>query len=155
DAARHVPRSRDRSARGADPQPADDRDLLRRPGRPPRSVARHDRRNRRRMPLHADIELQLGPLDLAVQVRVQPGEVLAVLGPNGAGKSTLLRALAGLLSIDRGRITIDGVVLDDTEGDVFVPAERRPIGVVFQDYLLFAHLSALENVAFGLRARGV
>jgi molybdate transport system ATP-binding protein len=86
---------------------------------------------------------------------VQPGEVLAILGPNGAGKSTLLRALAGLLAIERGRITIDNEVLDDAAADVFVPAEQRPIGVVFQEYLLFAHLSALENVAFGLRARGI
>ena len=63
--------------------------------------------------------------------------------------------LAGLLPLDRGRIAIDGVVVDDPARDVFVPPERRPIGVVFQDYLLFAHLTALENVAFGLRARGI
>lgn len=107
------------------------------------------------MTLEADMGLRLGALDLDVQLQVQQGEVLAILGPNGAGKSTLLRALAGLLPIDRGRIVIDGVVLDDPANRVFVPAEQRPIGVVFQDYLLFAHLSALENVAFGLRARGL
>ena len=107
------------------------------------------------MTLQADVGVQLGGLDLRVELSVQPGEVLAVLGPNGAGKTTLLRALAGLVPIDDGRITIDDMVLDDPAEDVFVPAERRPIGVVFQDYLLFAHLSALENVAFGLRARGV
>ena len=82
------------------------------------------------------------------------GETVAILGPNGAGKTTVLRALAGLLPIDRGRIELDGVVLDDG-ARVFVPPERRPIGVVFQDYLLFPHLSVLENVAFGLRSRGV
>lgn len=107
------------------------------------------------MTLHADIGLGLGALDLDVQLQVQPGEVLAILGPNGAGKSTLLRALAGLVPIDRGQIAIDGAVLDDPAAGAFVPAERRPIGVVFQDYLLFAHLTALDNVAFGLRARGV
>lgn len=107
------------------------------------------------MTLHADVGLGLGALDLDVQLQVQPGEVLAILGPNGAGKSTLLRALAGLVPIDRGQITIDGAVLDDPAAGAFVPAERRPIGVVFQDYLLFAHLTALDNVAFGLRARGV
>jgi molybdate transport system ATP-binding protein len=87
-------------------------------------------------------------------LNVEPGEVVAILGPNGAGKSTILRALAGLVAIDHGRITIDDRVLDDSVDDTFVAVERRPIGVVFQDYLLFAHLSALENVAFGLRARG-
>ena len=78
-----------------------------------------------------------------------------MLGPNGSGKSTLLRALGGLLPIDRGIITIDGNVLDDPDTDTFVPPELRPIGVVFQDHLLFAHMSALDNVAFGLRARGM
>jgi len=109
--------------------------------------------------LSADIGLQLGALDLDVTLNVEPGEVVAILGPNGAGKSTVLRALAGLTPIHRGRITIgaaDGVLaVDDPSAGVFVPPERRPVGVVFQDYLLFAHLSALENVAFGLRARGV
>jgi molybdate transport system ATP-binding protein len=107
------------------------------------------------MTVDADVGLRLGALDLDVQLQVRPGEVLAILGPNGAGKSTLLRALAGLLAIDRGRVAIDGTVLDDPVAGVFVPAEQRPIGVVFQDYLLFAHLTAAENVAFGLRARGM
>jgi len=107
------------------------------------------------MRLDATLELQLGTLILDVELTVERGEVLAVLGPNGAGKSTLLRALAGLLPIDRGRIAIDDEVIDDPAANVFVPAERRPIGVVFQDYLLFAHLSARDNVAFGLRARGM
>jgi molybdate transport system ATP-binding protein len=78
-----------------------------------------------------------------------------LLGPNGAGKTTVLRALAGLLRLAEGRVALDGRVLEDTARRVRVPAEGRPIGMVFQDYLLFPHLSALENVAFGLRARGV
>ena len=83
------------------------------------------------------------------------GETVAVVGPNGAGKTTLLRALAGLLPIDAGHIRLDGAVLDDTTTGAFTPVEERSIGVVFQDYLLFPHLSALDNVAFGLRSRGI
>ena len=105
------------------------------------------------MSLDACFALQLGSLELDVAIEAEDGETVAVLGPNGAGKTTVLRALAGLVPIARGAIGLDGVVLDD--GDrVFVPPERRPIGVVFQDYLLFPHLSVLENVAFGLRSRG-
>jgi molybdopterin-binding protein len=98
--------------------------------------------------------MRLGRLDLDVEVAVDPGEVAALLGPNGAGKTTVLRTLAGLLVPARGRVTLDGRVLEDTERRVRVPAERRPVGMVFQDYLLFPHLSVAENVAFGPRARG-
>jgi molybdate transport system ATP-binding protein len=103
--------------------------------------------------LTVDARVRVGDLDLVVQMRAEQGETVAVLGPNGAGKTTLLRAIAGLLPLDAGRIELDGTVLDD--GDrTFVPPERRPVGVVFQDSLLFPHLSALENVAFGPRSRG-
>ena len=104
--------------------------------------------------LLADVQLQLGSLDLAVALRAEPGEVVAVLGPNGAGKTTLLRAIAGLTPIRSGSVVLDAVVLEDTATRTYVPTERRPIGVVFQNYLLFPHLSALDNIAFGLRARG-
>jgi molybdate transport system ATP-binding protein len=86
---------------------------------------------------------------------VPPGRIVGLLGPNGAGKTTLLRILAGLLLPDEGRVVLDGVVLDDRRTGEHVPAERRPVGVVFQQYVLFPHLTALENVAFGLRSRGV
>ncbi len=105
------------------------------------------------MSLAARIVLHLGSLDLDVELRADDGETVAILGPNGAGKTTLLRALAGLLAIDRGLIELDGTIVDDG-ARTFVPPEHRPIGVVFQDYLLFPHLSVLENVAFGLRSRG-
>ena len=107
------------------------------------------------MSVDAEMGIQLGALDLQVELTVNDGEVLAILGPNGAGKSTVLRALAGLRPIGTGWISIDDEVLDDPARRRFVPAEKRSIGVVFQDHLLFAHLSALENVAFGLRARGM
>jgi molybdate transport system ATP-binding protein len=108
----------------------------------------------------------IGDLDSILRVRrdsflvdvalsIPPGQTAALLGPNGAGKSTVVAALAGLLPLEAGRITVAGVVLDDPSADVFVPAEERRIGVMFQDYLLFPHLSVVDNVAFGLRSRGV
>jgi len=104
--------------------------------------------------LEADLQLRLSRLDLDVAFTVASGEVLALLGPNGSGKSTSLRALMGLLPLAGGRVVLDGTVLEDPAQHVKVPPEKRPIGLMFQDYLLFPHLSAVENVAFGLRARG-
>jgi len=104
--------------------------------------------------LRADLSLRLGSLQLALELTAAPGAVLAVLGPNGAGKTTLLRALAGLQRIEQGQIELDGAVLDAPAKGAFLPAEDRSVGFVFQDYLLFPHLSVLENVAFGLRSRG-
>jgi molybdate transport system ATP-binding protein len=103
--------------------------------------------------LSARIGLQLGTLDLQVDLDVHAGELLALLGPNGAGKSTVLRCLAGLAPIDSGRIVVDDLVVDDPTTDTLVEPEDRSIGFVFQNYLLFDHMSVLENVAFGLRAR--
>ncbi len=91
---------------------------------------------------------------LEVSVAVPPGRTVALLGPNGAGKSTTVAAVAGVLALDSGRIALGGRVLDDGAG-IFVPPEQRRIGVVFQDYLLFPHLSVVENVAFGLRSTGI
>jgi molybdate transport system ATP-binding protein len=104
--------------------------------------------------LSANIGLRLGTLHLEVEVTVAAGAVLAVLGPNGAGKTTLLRALAGLQPIDEGQIEVDGLLLDAPAKGVFVAAEDRAVGYLFQDYLLFPHISVVENVAFGLRSRG-
>ncbi len=107
------------------------------------------------MTLDAQIVRTVGTFRLDVDLTIKGGETVAVLGPNGSGKSTLFRCLAGLLPIDGGRVELDGVALDDPACDVFVRPERRPVAVVFQDYLLFPNLTALENVAFGLRARGI
>ncbi len=107
------------------------------------------------MTLDASVQRRLGSFRLEVDITTKTGETVAVLGPNGSGKTTLFRCLAGLLPIDEGRIELDGQLLDDPVAEVFVVPERRPVAVVFQDYLLFPNLTALENVAFGLRARGV
>ncbi len=92
---------------------------------------------------------------LDIRLSVPAGRTAALLGPNGAGKSTAVAALAGILPLEAGRIALGGVVLDDPAAGVLVPAERRRVGVVFQDYLLFPHLGVLENVAFGPRSRGM
>ena len=107
------------------------------------------------MTLDAQIQATVGAFDLDVELSVAAGDVVAVLGPNGAGKTSLMRALAGLLTLAGGRVALDGNVLEEPAAGVRVPTERRPIGMVFQDYLLFPHLSVAENVAFGLRARGM
>ncbi|WP_436499123.1 ABC transporter ATP-binding protein [Actinokineospora sp. HUAS TT18] len=106
------------------------------------------------MTLEARLRVTRGQFSLNLDLDIAPGEVVALLGPNGAGKSTALRTLAGLLPLTDGHLRLSDDTWDAPPG-VFRPAETRPIGVVFQDYLLFAHLTALENVAFGLRARGV
>jgi molybdate transport system ATP-binding protein len=105
------------------------------------------------MSLEAHVVVDRGSFNVDVALEVPDGVVLALLGPNGAGKTTTLRALAGLLPLTAGHVSLDGAVLDDAV--TRVPAEARPVGVVFQDYLLFPTMSARDNVAFGLRARGV
>jgi molybdate transport system ATP-binding protein len=100
------------------------------------------------------MRLGIGAFELDVDLSVESGELVAVLGPNGAGKTSLLRGLAGLLPLEEGRVALDGVVLEEPTSGIHVPSEGRPIGMVFQDYLLFPHLTVLENVAFGLRSRG-
>lgn len=105
--------------------------------------------------LQFDVARQLGTLDLRVALDVAPGEVVAILGPNGAGKTTLLRVLAGLLPVGGGWVSLDGHVLEDVDAGVRFGPQQRGVGMVFQEHLLFPNLTALENVAFGLRSRGV
>jgi len=98
--------------------------------------------------LDARLVVERGSFRLDVALSAKPGDVVALLGPNGAGKTTALRALAGLVPLTDGHLRLDGTELDRT------PPESRPVGVVFQDYLLFPHLTALDNVAFGPRCHG-
>ncbi|MCP2167543.1 ABC transporter ATP-binding protein [Goodfellowiella coeruleoviolacea] len=105
------------------------------------------------MTLVAHLDVHRDRFHLDLRLEIAPGEVVALLGPNGAGKTTALRALAGLVPLTGGHISLDGHPWD-APPRTFLPPERRPVGVVFQDHLLFAHLSAVDNVAFGPRARG-
>jgi iron(III) transport system ATP-binding protein len=85
-----------------------------------------------------------------VSLTVAPGEVCCLLGPSGCGKTTLLRIAAGLETLQSGWVGINAQVVADARR--VVPTERRSVGMVFQDYALFPHLSTLDNVTFGLRA---
>ena len=104
--------------------------------------------------LDVNVNLALGSLDLHVELTAQPGEVIALLGPNGAGKTTLLRCITGMAPIDSGHIRFGEQVWDDPSASIFIAPEQRGIGMVFQDYVLFEHMSVLDNVAFPLRNRG-
>src|SRR5262249_41966850 len=84
-----------------------------------------------------------------VSISIRPGEFYTLLGPSGCGKTTLLRMLAGFVVPDEGRIFVDDEFIDP------VPPWKRNLGMVFQHYALWPHMSVFENVAFGLRARGV
>jgi molybdate transport system ATP-binding protein len=101
------------------------------------------------------VRVALGAFSLDADLHIGDRDLCVLVGPNGAGKTTLLRTLAGLVPIDDGVIEIGSIVVDDPRHGTFVPPEQRSVGVVFQDYLLFPHLSVLENIAFGLRARGM
>jgi molybdenum ABC transporter ATP-binding protein len=102
--------------------------------------------------LLVDVAVPLRSFRLEVDVRVGR-ETLAVAGPSGAGKSTVLRAVAGLVRPAAGRIALDGETWFDEDRRVHLPPEERSVGLVFQDYALFPHLSVRQNVAFGARRR--
>lgn len=114
------------------------------------------------MALDSRLVVRRGAFVLDVALAAADSEVVALLGPNGSGKSTLLAALAGLLPVESGFVEVNGRTLTRAGGGfspeagdrIAVPAHRRGIGLLGQDPLLFPHLSARDNVAFGLQARG-
>ena len=105
--------------------------------------------------LDARVVVRRAAFTLDVALRAEPGEVLAVLGPNGSGKSTLLGVLAGLLRPDEGHVRVGDELVTDSASQVLVPPHRRGVGLLAQQALLFPHLTAVGNVAFGPRAHGV
>ncbi len=100
--------------------------------------------------LRVDIEKQLGEFSLSASFTSE-GRVTGLFGASGAGKSSLVNMIAGLLRPDRGTISIDGEILDDTKAGIHVPSHRRRIGYVFQDARLFPHLDVAQNLDYGRR----
>src|SRR5262249_45953296 len=88
-----------------------------------------------------------------ITFNVAPGEFFTLLGPSGCGKTTTLRLLAGLETPDAGEIILDGRHLAAPERGVYVPPDKRHVGMMFQSYAIWPHLSVFENVAFPLRVR--
>jgi molybdate transport system ATP-binding protein len=92
------------------------------------------------------------PIPLDVSFRVEPGELLALVGPSGSGKTTLLRTIAGLWRPEVARVAVNGTAWLDTAARVDLPAHRRRVGIVFQNYALFPHMTAVQNVMAAMDA---
>src|ERR1700737_2481962 len=107
-------------------------------------------RTQKNMSLEVEIEKQLPGFRLAVKFTAD-GSPLGLLGPSGSGQTMTLRAIAGLEAPDRGRIVLHGRVLFDSARHINVPARERRIGLLFQNYALFPHLTVAQNIEFGLR----
>ena len=101
-------------------------------------------------PLHVRLSHPLRAFRLAVELEVG-AETVALVGPSGAGKTSVLRAVAGLARPERGAVTVAGETWLDTDAGVCLPPERRSVGLVFQDYALFPHMTVAENVGYGSR----
>jgi len=105
--------------------------------------------------LDAQFDKLLGSFHLDMRFSSESGKTTVILGESGSGKSTVLRLLAGLLKPDEGHFVLDDETYVDTAQHFEVPPQERPIGYVFQEYVLFPHLSVFDNVAFGLRMQRI
>ena len=104
------------------------------------------------MSLSVDIEKRMGDFHLEVQFQAE-GETLALLGASGCGKSVTLRCVAGILTPDKGRITLDGVTLFDSAAKIDLPPQKRRVGYLFQQYALFPNMTVRQNIAAAVRDR--
>ncbi|MEI7433532.1 MAG: ATP-binding cassette domain-containing protein [Methanomicrobiales archaeon] len=105
--------------------------------------------------LEISVSRQLRDYELSVNLTVKPGEFLILTGNNGAGKSTILNIVAGFMIPDHGYIRADGKTMFDSANGTTIPPEERQIGYVFQNSAVFPHLTVSENIAYGLRAKGM
>jgi len=103
------------------------------------------------MSLSVDVAVRRPGFDLEATFEVASGQVVAVAGPNGAGKTTLLRAITGLERVERGRVVVGDITVFDSSAGIDLETERRGVGMVFQGYWLFPHMTVAENVAFAAR----
>lgn len=97
-----------------------------------------------------DLQVRRGAFALELATEIGPG-ITGIVGPSGSGKSTLLATIAGLIAPERGRVVVAGSTLTDTAARIAIPVHRRQIGLVFQDALLFPHLSGEANLRYGER----
>ena len=104
--------------------------------------------------ISARLRKQLRDFTLDVAFEVSDGACLALVGPTGCGKTTILRLLAGLLQPDEGAMSLHDTPMLDTARRLDLPPQQRRVGMVFQDFSLFPHMTVLQNVAYGARARG-
>lgn len=100
--------------------------------------------------LHVDVQGMRGSTELNACVSVMPGVITALVGPSGSGKTGLLRMIAGLDRPQRGQVVLSQAAWFDSRANVNVPVHERGVGVVFQDYALFPHLTARENIGYGV-----
>jgi len=103
-----------------------------------------------RLDIQKKLQGAAGPFWLKMGMEVRSGEIIALTGPSGSGKTTLLRILAGLEKPDAGFVHFGHAVWNDTKSKIHVPPQNRGIGMVFQDYALFPHLTVRQNIAFGM-----
>ncbi|HET7291678.1 MAG TPA: ATP-binding cassette domain-containing protein [Vicinamibacteria bacterium] len=104
--------------------------------------------------LDFDAALSFGGFELEARFSVAEGETLALVGPSGAGKSTCLGIIAGLVPPRAGRVVCGGEVWNDHDHGLILPPERRRVGMLFQEFALFPHLTLQQNVGYGARCRG-